>query len=182
MTDEVVEGYVLRSRIGQGAMGTVYDAQHPGTGKRAAVKILSTELSRFPGAVGRFKVEARAASSIKHPGVVDIFSFNVLSDGRPYIIMELLEGETLAGYLGRLRPARPVIAAARVGSEIASIVAAAHAHGVLHRDLKPQNVFIAKTGTPGEVTVKILDFGLAKLMNHEATTVLTQPGGLLGTP
>jgi serine/threonine-protein kinase len=182
MTDEVVEGYVLKSRIGQGAMGTVYEAEHPGTGKRAAIKILSTELARFPGAVGRFKVEARAASSIKHQGVVEIFSFNVLADGRPYIIMELLEGETLAAYLGRLRPAEPVTAAARVGSEIASIVAAAHAHGVLHRDLKPQNVFLARGLEPGNVTLKILDFGLAKLINREVTTVLTQPGGILGTP
>jgi serine/threonine-protein kinase len=184
MTDDIVEGYVLGARIGQGAMGTVYEAQHPDTGKRAAIKILSSELARFPGAVGRFKLEARAASSIKHPGVVQILSYNLLPDGRPYIIMELLEGETLAAYVARARPAEPLTAAARVGSDIAAVLAAAHAGGVIHRDLKPQNVFIARDtkSKTGDVTIKVLDFGLAKLIDRKATVVLTQPGGLLGTP
>jgi serine/threonine-protein kinase len=95
--------------------------------------------------------------------------------------MELLEGETLALYLYRARPADAVAAAARVGADIASVLAAAHGRSVIHRDLKPQNVFVAR-GADGEVAIKVLDFGLAKLIDRKASTVLTQPGGILGTP
>ncbi|MBC7977478.1 MAG: serine/threonine protein kinase, partial [Myxococcales bacterium] len=175
-----VGGYVIDGEIGYGGMGVVYSATHPVIGKRAAIKILRPEVSRSPVAVARFIQEARAVNQIGHPNIVDIFAYGALPDGRAYHVMDLLVGESLRRRLKRdvLHPSE----AASVIGEIASALIAAHDHGFVHRDLKPDNVFLV-THDGRWPEVKLLDFGLAKLMpEHGVSAFTTKTGVMLGTP
>ncbi|HVR63347.1 MAG TPA: protein kinase [Polyangia bacterium] len=180
--------YRLSERIGQGGMGEVYVAEHRRISRRVAVKVLLPELSANQTIVERFLSEARTASLIRHPGIVEIFDCDE-DAGRAFIVMELLEGETLAARLQRDCPlSADGQLAALIGGQIAQAVAAAHASGVVHRDLKPDNVFlIARAAPTGDfsggfgIGVKVVDFGIAKLASPEATS-RTQTGALLGTP
>src|SRR5690349_3897743 len=133
--------YRITAFLAKGGMGTVYRAQHELIGKAAAVKVLRPELSRDPGMVQRFFNEARAASSIRHPGIVEVYDFGHLPNGRAYIVMEFLEGETLSRRLERC-VRLPELAAAVIARGIGVALAAAHAKGIVHRDLKPDNVFL----------------------------------------
>jgi eukaryotic-like serine/threonine-protein kinase len=175
-----VGGYVIDGELGHGGMGVVYSATHPVIGKRAAIKILRPEVSRSPVTIERFIQEARAVNQIGHPNIVDIFAYGALPDGRAYHVMDLLVGESLRRRLRRnvLHPSE----AASVIDEIASALAAAHEHGFVHRDLKPDNVFLVqREGRWPEV--KLLDFGLAKLMpEHGVAAFTTKTGQMLGTP
>jgi eukaryotic-like serine/threonine-protein kinase len=175
-----VGGYIIDGVLGDGSMGVVYGATHPVIGKRAAIKILRLEVSRSPIAVERFIQEARAVNQIGHPNIVDIFAYGALADGRAYHIMDLLVGESLRRRLRRgvLHPSE----AASVIDEMASALMAAHDHGFVHRDLKPDNVFLVEhDGRWPEV--KLLDFGLAKLMpEHGVAAFTTKTGVMLGTP
>ena len=179
-TGTEISGYVIDGELGRGGMGVVYSATHPVIGKRAAIKILKPHASRSPIAVERFIQEARAVNQIGHPNIVDIFAYGALPDGRAYHVMDLLDGESLRHRLRRgvLHPSE----AASVIDEIAQALAAAHDHGFIHRDLKPDNVFLVnREGRWPEV--KLLDFGLAKLMPERGVAAFTtKVGVMLGTP
>ena len=153
--------YEVGSLLGQGGMGEVYAGEQPMIGKKVAIKVLKAEVAAEPGNVQRMLSEARAVNSIRHRSIVDIFNFGTLPDGRPYLVMEYLEGTALDTMLrkqGALIPAE----VAEFLEEICSALAAAHGRGIVHRDLKPGNVFIVNDGNSRSRYVKLLDFGLAK--------------------
>jgi serine/threonine protein kinase len=175
--------YRIVEFLSRGGMGTVYRAEHDLIGKAAAVKVLRGDLSREPRMVQRFFNEAVAASAIRHPGIVEVFDFGQLPTGRAYIVMEFLDGETLACRLERCKR-MPELTAAVIGRGIAVALAAAHDKGIIHRDLKPDNVFLVPDSElPGGERCKVLDFGIAKLMNRNLSdTSRTRTGTFMGTP
>jgi len=173
--------YLVEGFLGAGAMGEVYAGIHPVIGKKVAIKVLKREVGSSPDGAERFKREARAVNQVDHPNVIDIFSFGRLDDGRLYLVMDLVEGRSLRKALAdgplEVETALDVLAA------IADALDAAHARGVVHRDLKPDNVMLG-SGSPPKVFV--LDFGLAKLLTPAdagaPATMLTGQGTWLGTP
>jgi len=169
--------------VGRGGMGVVYAAEHPLLGSQAVVKQLRPELSAQRDLIERFFNEARAASRIKHPGIVSIFDFGYSDDGSAYFVMEYLEGESIAARLARTGPI-PEAHARRLGRQMASALAAAHETGIVHRDLKPDNVFLVPDeAVAGGERAKILDFGIAKLGGEAGEGVaVTRTGALLGSP
>ncbi len=170
--------YVVERKIGIGGMGMVYGARHPVIGKRAAIKILNAKLSADQESLARFVLEAQAVNKIGHANIVDIFSFGSLDDGRSYFAMEWLQGETLGQRLarGRLASREAIV----ILSALCRALEAAHAAGVIHRDIKPDNVFLA-TGDDGW-RIKLLDFGIAKLSTATASSSRTATGVAIGTP
>jgi serine/threonine-protein kinase len=175
---ETIGSYRILSQIGAGGMGQVYLAEHRHLRRKAAIKVLSRELADRPDLLERFFQEARATSMIEHPGIVQIFDCEVEPTGRPYIVMEYLPGETLAAHLARVR-VLPVTSAAKLARGMAEALAAAHAKGIVHRDFKPENVFVL----PQEA-VKVVDFGIAKLVGdfHADKVHQTRSGSMMGTP
>ncbi len=181
MIGATVGTYRILSKLGEGGMGTVYMAEHMLLGRRAAIKVLLPEMSLNKTIVNRFFNEARAVTSISDPGIVQVFDFGFHSDGSAFIVMELLIGETVEQRLQRLGRI-PVIDAARICRQVASSLAAAHARGVIHRDLKPDNIFVvADPAVTGGERAKILDFGIAKL-SVDPGKEKTRTGMLIGTP
>jgi eukaryotic-like serine/threonine-protein kinase len=179
-TGMLVGEYQLGEPIGEGGMGRVYAATHPVIAKRAAIKVLHTELSANAEAVERFIQEARSVNQIGHPNIVDIFSFGTLPDGRCYFVMEWLRGESLRQRLSRMRV--PIGQALAFIETIAVALEAAHENGIVHRDLKPDNIFLVEVKGAAP-QVKLLDFGIAKLLGTEAARIeRTRTGNLLGTP
>jgi serine/threonine-protein kinase len=185
MIGRSIGSYTIVDKLGSGGMGEVYLAEHRRIARRAAIKFLLPSLSRDSDVVSRFFNEARATSLIKHPGIVEIFDCDVIED-RAYIVMEYLEGESLGAALDRVGSfAGEFASVASVGGQIAGALSAAHAKGIIHRDLKPENVFLAlDDGGDGRFTVKILDFGIAKLAGESALGAgsNTRTGSVLGTP
>src|SRR5438128_839161 len=142
-TGAIVGSYEILERLGTGGMGEVYRARHLHLDRQGAIKMLLMELSQDREAVDRFFAEARATSLIHHPGIVEILDCNVHESGRVYLVMELLEGETLADRLRRdpeLGRNLPLVLG--IADQIADALGAAHARGIVHRDLKPENVFL----------------------------------------
>ena len=161
-------------------MGAVYLAEHPTIGKRVALKVIHRELASNREVVQRFFQEAKAVNRIGSEHIVEIHDFGVTPDGDHYYIMEYLEGSNLASVLGR-EAVLETRRALHIGAQIASALAAAHAAGVIHRDLKPDNVMLTlRLGDPDYV--KLLDFGLAKMFAGGPSSVKTAAGVLLGTP
>jgi tRNA A-37 threonylcarbamoyl transferase component Bud32 len=180
--DSVIASYRILGPIGEGGMGVVYRAEHVLLKRPAAIKLLQPELTQNQDMVARFFNEARAATAIRHPGIVEVFDFGVGSDGVAYIVMELLDGESLARRLGRGGPI-PALRAIQLGRQIAGALAAAHGQGIIHRDLKPDNVFlVADPEVPGGERIKLLDFGIAKLAAEPTNMTKTRTGALMGTP
>jgi len=175
-----VGGYIVEGKLGEGGMGSVYAAVHPDIGKKAAIKVISHTLCRDDHAVQRFKQEARAVNQIGHPNIVDVFAFGELDDGRSYFVMEWLQGESLGDLAERNALALPEVL--NVLDQIADALDAAHENAIVHRDLKPDNVVVEDVR--GQLRVKLLDFGIAKLANptDDAPIAQTQTGMMMGTP
>ena len=190
--DEAVEDHLLgevideRFRLleilGAGGMGTIYLAEHVGIGKRVAVKLLRADLRGQPTLVHRLRREAMAVSKLTDIHTINVFDFGIWN-GLVYLVMEYLQGEDLASVLSRERRVS-VPRALRIARQVCSSLAEAHAVGVVHRDLKPENIFMTRS-TSGDELVKVLDFGLAKILNPQDRPEVmfeTQDGALLGTP
>ena len=179
--------YTVIRPLGQGGMGLVFEVKHQTLGTRAALKLLWTGQAINRELAARFLTEARAGGAIEHPGVVRVLEYDVLPSGVPYLLMEFLPGETLSQRLQRGRHLG--LAALPILQQIADTLAAVHARGIVHRDLKPGNVMLVPdSAVPGGERVKILDFGIAKILAKAKTEadlvpeVQTADGALLGTP
>src|SRR5215470_2721331 len=176
-----IGAYRVLRQIGEGGMGSVWLAEHIALGRRAALKMLHPEFSNRPDIVTRFFNEARAATAIPDPGIVQIFDFGQHVDGSAYIVMELLDGEPLDRRLER-EGALSLVDGLRLMRQVASTLGAAHARGIIHRDLKPENIYIVRDPeVPGGERAKVLDFGIAKLAGDRAG-IKTQTATVMGTP
>ena len=197
-----VGNYRLDKILGRGGMGTVYSGEHVYIKKPVAVKVLHPQFARYPDAVNRFLREARAASSINHPNIVDVTDFGVLADGLVYFVMEFLEGKSLEDLIEK-EGAVELHRALNVINQCTYALEAAHALGVIHRDLKPDNIMLLErpgrrdivrmvTGNQGGhwITerersydfVKVLDFGIAKILAPDELGTDTLQGAVFGTP
>ena len=173
----VDDRYEVLAVIGEGGMGRVYRVRHRRLGRSFALKALRTELARDTNLAERFIQEARAAAVVTHPNVVQINDFGTLHTRQPYFVMELLEGRTLARIIREEGPIEP-LRCLTIARQIAEAIAAAHAMGVIHRDLKPDNIILVRP-SGSHTIVKVLDFGLAKVAGSNR---LTRPGVVFGTP
>ncbi len=182
MPAPMIGNYIIKRLLGQGGMGAVYLAEHALLGRPAAVKILLPTVSSEEEIVQRFFDEARATTSINDPGIVQVFDFGYHVDGSAYIVMEYLDGETLDMRLEHEGPLQ-AIPALRIARQVAMSLHAAHLRGIVHRDLKLENVLlVTDPAVPGGERAKILDFGIAKLSRDEGRHSRTRTGSILGTP
>jgi eukaryotic-like serine/threonine-protein kinase len=177
----VIHGrYRLLSRLGQGGMGSVWRAVHIELGTPVAVKLIDPAFADSKLALSRFKREAQSAASLRCTNVVQIFDYGV-EEAIPYIVMELLEGESLGVRLARQAPLSPLETSQILG-QVGRALVRAHAQNIVHRDLKPDNIFIVRDGD--EEVTKVLDFGIAKTLSKTAfeASIQTKSGAILGTP
>jgi serine/threonine-protein kinase len=176
----VTDKVTLRRLLGEGAMGSVWVAEHETLKTDVAVKFIAEHVTRSrPDAAERFTREATAAARIKSPHVVQMLDHGVMTGGTPYIVMELLEGESLHERIDR-RGSLSIDETGLVVTHVARALAAAHKLGVIHRDIKPHNIFLL--AADGELFVKVLDFGVAKELRKGDGDELTEPGTIVGTP
>lgn len=180
LVGEILGGKLkVERQIGQGGMGTVYAAQHLQLPRRVAVKVLNSQLAAAQDLVARLHSEARLAAAISSPHIVEVFDVGVTRDGRPYVEMELLVGESLAQRLARCSALSETDTLAIV-RQLAEALSAAHHSGILHRDIKPENIFLCSRDDAD--FVKLLDFGIAKVVRTVDEPRLTRTGAVLGTP
>ncbi len=183
--------YEVVDELGEGGMGKVFLARHLDLGRKVVVKVLSPQIAGAPDMVTRFRREAMAASAIGHPNVVQVHDFDWHEDGRPFLVMEYLEGEDLAqriyGRTGTESHPLPIKESIDILCAACEALAVAHERHIIHRDLKPSNLFLARpqgtipTGSRGYV-VKLLDFGISKMLDLGGAQQLTRASGMLGTP
>ncbi len=173
-----IGNYVLMELLGKGGMGSVYRAEHPRIEKQVAVKILSEHFLQQPMAAQRFESEARLISRIDHPNIIEIFDFGTLEDGRLYYVMEMLKGQELRKVMKKKRRMPPAVVLPYL-EQICAALQAAHDQGVIHRDLKPENIFVLDRDP---LALKVLDFGVAKLLETNAGVETTAAGVVVGTP
>ncbi len=181
---ETLDGrYLVQRKIGEGGMGVVFAVKHAVIERPLAIKVLKRNVMRDGAVIQRFIQEAKAASRIGHPNIVDVTDFGKTPDGMTYSVMEYVDGTTLAKTIRHAAPLPPE-RAVRIASQIARALGAAHAKGIVHRDLKPENVFLTdRNGRPD--FVKIVDFGIAKVQPVEGAAEgprLTRAGAVFGTP
>jgi len=172
--------YRIVKFLAEGGMGSVYEAQHLVVKRRFAVKFLRSDLMRRRDVLARFKLEAEAAGGLESENIAAAMDFGIAGDGAPYIVMEYLDGVDL-GRLLALHGPLPVPRAADLVQQACAGAQRAHEAGVLHRDLKPKNLFVCRR-SDGTDLIKIVDFGVAKLQAGEASNAVTHTGGLVGTP
>ncbi|PTL79668.1 serine/threonine-protein kinase [Vitiosangium sp. GDMCC 1.1324] len=172
-----IGSFRLTRRLGQGGMGAVYLGEHVDIGSRVAIKVLHGRLASSPQVLRRFHMEARAVNLIGHENIVNIIDINP-APPLPYLIMEHLEGEPLSALLAR-GPVRAEVAVALL-AQVCDALEATHARGIVHRDLKPENLFLLQRGT-GPAFVKVLDFGIAKLLDAEEPNTDTAEGAIIGS-
>ena len=178
---QTVGNYRITAKLGEGGMGAVYLAEHPVIGRKAALKVIHPQHARNHDVVARFVNEASAISRIGHQHIVEVTDFGRTDGGDFYFIMEYLEGQSLSDLIALQAPFAPARALA-IAAQIADALVASHAHGVIHRDLKPDNVFVVPREDDPDF-VKVLDFGLAKLTNDTAAAPHeTRAGIVMGTP
>ena len=186
MIGQVVDRFRVVSQLGEGGMGAVYEGVDDQTGKHVAIKVLHKEHASNQQIALRFINEARAINVVDHPGIVQVASIGLLPDGTAYMVMELLKGETMNARMKRAPGSKlSVIDCVRLGRQIASALAAAHAKSIVHRDLKPDNIMIVPDPVvPGAERTKLLDFGIAKVkQEYQANDQLqTRAGVMMGTP
>ena len=166
--------------LGRGGMGAVYSGTHLDLERPVAIKLLLPDLTADADALERFRREARAAASINHPNVADTYDYGQLPDGGAYIVMEMVEGQTLREYMDAAGPL-PLNESLSIAAQIAEGMEVAHRRGIVHRDLKPSNVILS-SDYDGQPQAKIVDFGVAKLKEHSTTGGLTASNSMIGTP
>ncbi len=174
-------GYVIKRKLAEGGMGVVFEGEHQKIGRKGAIKVLKLEYCQSDEVVERFYQEARAVNSIRHENIVDIYDFGRDADGRVFFVMEFLEGESLSDRIKR--GAIPWAEAFPILEQTLRALKAAHDKGFVHRDLKPDNIWLQKIDGGGPASVKLLDFGIAKLVGtDDAKEKLTRTGSIMGTP
>jgi eukaryotic-like serine/threonine-protein kinase len=180
----VADKYEVLHLIGRGGMGSVWEGRHTSLGTKVAIKFIDPEFADSKEAQTRFVTEARAAATLHSKHAIQIFDHGLTSDGRPYMVMELLTGEPLDKRIDRLG-AISLQETARILGQVCRALHRAHASGIIHRDLKPENIFLVRTPDEDDEVAKVLDFGIAKIKvapGEQGLTSSTKTGAVLGTP
>jgi serine/threonine-protein kinase len=175
---QVIGTYGIIRKVGAGGMGEIYEVSHGRLAGRYAMKVLRPEVAANSEALARFQREAKVTSALQHPNIVQVIDYSTLEGGQPYLVMEFLDGPELAQVLkdSRSLPLPRVVAYLK---QIASGLAAAHRHDVVHRDLKPQNIFVLKIAGSDQELIKIVDFGISKI--SAVTATITSASTVIGT-
>ncbi len=177
----VGEKYKILRELGRGAMGAVFEVEHVFIKKRFALKSINPELAKNPEFRARALRESQASAAIRHPNIVDVSDFGETKDGAPYIVMEFLDGRPLTDVIEEQAPMSG-LRALRIAVEILEGLEAAHKAGIVHRDIKPDNIFVLSDSLPDSPHIKIVDFGISKMRTTEEGMTLTRTNAVMGTP